>query len=203
MALSAALAAFGREALEQALDARRELLGAPAAGVGIELAALERAREELEQAVARAGEALVERFQLVLRQAARLAPRRLRGLHAGDEVVGRLRRRGVRRGERLELRADPLARLAGGFARVRVAVLVAVEEAVAGGAEALPDGVGAALLDRADRAPLRLQLLDPGRGLLPVGGRGERLGLLAQRFLLREVLLPLAAALARGAPGSA
>ncbi len=61
---------------------------------------------------------------------------------------------------------------------------------VAGGAEALPDRVGLALLDRTDRAPLGLELLDLERRLIPVARFGQRLGLRAQRILLREVVVP-------------
>ena len=46
--------ALRRKVREQPLDARNELLGAPPARLGVELAALERARVELEQPVAHA-----------------------------------------------------------------------------------------------------------------------------------------------------
>ncbi len=70
--------------------------------------------------------------------------------------------------EGLERGHDLLARRLRGVPRVLVAVLVAVEEVVAGGAEALPHRVGARLLDRADRAPLGLQPLELRRGGVPV-----------------------------------
>ena len=66
--------------------------------------------------------------------------------------------------------------------------VAAREEAIAGGAEALPDRLLLAAADRADRLPLGLQLLDLVGGLNPVGRVGERLGALAERDLLREVL---------------
>ena len=92
--------------------------------------------------------------------------------------------------ERFELGADRLARGDALGARDVVTLRVAHEEAIARAAEALPDRFGPALLDRADRLPLGLELSDLGGGLLPVGRLGQRLGLRAERFLLREVLGP-------------
>src|SRR5262249_17488630 len=67
----------------------------------------------------------------------------------------------------------------------------AIEEVVAGGAEALPDVVGLLLWDRADRLPLLLELLDRLAGLLPLRRLLERLDLDAELFLLRQVRAPL------------
>ena len=159
--------------------------------------------EGLDEPVAHAGEALVERRHLVVGEAARLPPGRLRRLEARRRGRRAARRASPSAGsERLELRADPLARLLRGLPRVLVAVLVAVEEVVAGGAEPLPHRLGPALLDRPDRAPLGLQPLELGGGRLPVGGLPEGLGLLAEGLLLREVVAPTRGCAGRGAPAS-
>ena len=82
--------------------------------------------------------------------------------------------------DRLELADDRLARAGLLLQFELIAVLVAVEEPIAGGAEAVPDGFGLRLAHRPDRLPLGLQPLDLRRGVLPVGRFGERLGLFAQ-----------------------
>ena len=61
------------------------------------------------------------------------------------------------------------------------------EEAIAGGAEALPDRFLLPTGDRADPLPFRLQLLDLVGGLDPARRPGERFGALAQGDFLREV----------------
>ena len=91
---------------------------------------------------------------------------------------------GVLEASSLDLRAN---RLAGGHAfaaRDLVPLRVARKEPIARRAEPLPDHLRPALLDRADRLPLRLQPLDLGGGRLPVGRIGQRLDLDAQRLLL-------------------
>src|SRR5204863_10083740 len=85
---------------------------------------------------------------------------------------------------------EGLARRDALLARDVVAQRVAREEPVACGAEALPDRLRPALLDRTDRLPFRLQRADLRGGGIPVGRFGERFRLDAQRFLLREILRP-------------
>ena len=72
--------------------------------------------------------------------------------------------------------------------RLREILLAPGEEAIAGGAEPLPDRLFLAARDRADGLPFGLQPFDRLGGLHPVGRVGERLGPLAERDLLREVL---------------
>ena len=79
--------------------------------------------------------------------------------------------------------------------RHRVAVLEALEEQVARGAELVPDRVRLALLHRADRLPVDLQPLDARRRLLPLGRLRQLLRLGDQRFLALEVLGPVLLAL--------
>jgi hypothetical protein len=78
-----------------------------------------------------------------------------------------------------------------------------LEDAVAGVAEARPQLVLDLLVDRADRLPLALQLLDSRRGGAGVGGGAEGLGLLAEGLLAPAVVLALALLLLEvlGAPG--
>src|SRR5262249_37347369 len=97
----------------------------------------------------------------------------------------------VRLGERLGLHDERflLGEVLGPDDLARREIGVApCEEAIAGGAEALPDGLLLAAADRTDRLPLRLQRLDGLRGLDPAGRVGERLGTLAQADLPRQVL---------------
>src|SRR4029079_1226432 len=61
------------------------------------------------------------------------------------------------------------------------------EEAVARAAEPLPDRLFLAAAHRANRLPVRLQLLDLVGGLNPGGRVRQRLCAFAQRDLLREV----------------
>src|SRR5262245_15938744 len=69
-------------------------------------------------------------------------------------------------------------------------VVVALEELVGGGAEAVPDFVGLVAADGADRLPLGLPALHLAGGGIPLHRLGEDLGALAERFLLRHVLGP-------------
>src|SRR5439155_6436794 len=71
--------------------------------------------------------------------------------------------------EPFELRADGLAGGDALRARDVVPLRVAREKAVARAAEPLPDRLGSRFLDRADRPPLGLELLDLGRRAVPVG----------------------------------
>ena len=71
-----------------------------------------------------------------------------------------------------------------------VAPLVAFEERVTGGAEALPDGLRLVPAHGADRLPLGLQPSDLRGGPVPLAGGRELLGPGAERFLLREVRRP-------------
>ena len=95
-----------------------------------------------------------------------------------------------RQRQRLELGADRLARRDPLRPCDVVAAGIAREEPIAGAAEALPDRLGPALLDRADRLPLGLQAPELRRRVVPVRRLGQRFGLRAQRFLLRQVLGP-------------
>src|SRR5207244_8706622 len=112
-----------------------------------------------------------------------------RGSGAGRSVLARGRRVDVSR-ECFELGANRFARGRALAARDLVPLGESHEEAIAGPAEALPDRLRSALLDRTDRLPLGLEALDLGGRLVPIARVGERFGLDAQRFLLREVLLP-------------
>src|SRR5207247_229852 len=92
-----------------------------------------------------------------------------------------------------------------------------VEEAIAGAAEASPDGVALLLRRRAHLLPLVLQRLDPVGGVLPLGGRrrlgaagvevGERLGARGELLLALQILGALGGARvvvdAAGAAGAA
>jgi hypothetical protein len=132
------------------------------------------------------------------RQFWRLLPLRPRLLHELGEAFRCRRRAAVRRDgsrQRFEV-ADHV----GTRRRLRlqihlIAVLVAIEKRVAGGAEPLPHRVGLRAAHRTDLLPLDLQLPALGGRRFPVGGRRESLGLGAQRFLARQVLGPLVLAL--------
>src|SRR5262249_21373888 len=67
--------------------------------------------------------------------------------------------------------------------------MTAREEAIARGAEAFPHRLLLPASDRTDGLPFSLQLLDLVGGANPVGRLGERLGSIAQRDFLREVLV--------------
>ena len=88
---------------------------------------------------------------------------------------------------RFEVRADLLA----GGQLLRdleiVAVGVAVEELLARRVEARQEGLRAVALHRADLPPVRLDPLDLGQRLVPVGALDQRLDLGADGFLLLEV----------------
>ena len=71
-----------------------------------------------------------------------------------------------------------------------VAVLVALEEAIARGAEALPDRLGLVLLHRTDRLPLGLQLLDARPRRSPTRSSRRATPPRAERFLPGEVRGP-------------
>ena len=71
-----------------------------------------------------------------------------------------------------------------------MALLVPLEKAIAGRAEAMPDQLGLVLPYRPDRLPLGLQPLQLRGRSLPIAGLGECLRAHAERFLLREVLGP-------------
>src|SRR5207253_86790 len=92
--------------------------------------------------------------------------------------------------ERLELRADSLARGDAFGTRDVVALSVPREEAIARSTEPLPDRLGARFLHRTDGFPLRLQPFHLDRGRIPLGRLGERLGSHAERLLFRKVLRP-------------
>ena len=202
-------------------DALDERFHPLAVGVGIEIGAGERRRPPRDDARERRGEPLVERERAIAIDAARgdlllpaaaqtRAPSRQRPRRAGGRVErpraalrpsgSSVDRRLTR--ERLELGADRLARRDALGARDVVALRVAREKASHARAEPLPDRLRPALLHRPDRLPLGLQPLDLGRRGVPVGRLGERLGLRAQRFLLREVLGPDRLALRRDRPGA-
>src|SRR5688572_25056481 len=72
-----------------------------------------------------------------------------------------------------------------------VAMLVPIEKAVARRAEPLPDRLRLRLADGADRLPFGLQPLDLAGCGIPVGRIGQRLGLSAERLLLRQVGRPV------------
>ena len=70
-------------------------------------------------------------------------------------------------------------------------LLVGFEEGVARRAESLPDLIGPRLANRTDRLPLGLEPLDLLDACLPLGRLGDRLSLLADRLLARQVGRPL------------
>ena len=116
-------------------------------------------------------------------------PLRPQILDGGGDALGQAAR-GDLGGERLDLLDHALALLDPLLLGDLVTRAVALEELVARGAEPLPQQLGAVAADRADRLPVGLELLDAGQRRLPVGRLGERLGLRAERFLLRRVLGP-------------
>src|SRR5262249_7543323 len=67
---------------------------------------------------------------------------------------------------------------------------VAREESIPRPAEAVPDRFGFAFLHRPDGAPLGLEFLDLGGGLIPVGRFRERFGTDAERVLSGQILRP-------------
>ena len=71
-----------------------------------------------------------------------------------------------------------------------VAVVVALEELVGGGAEARPDRLGLVAAHRPDGLPLGLQPLHLGGRGFPLGRLGQGLGADAQGFLRGEVVGP-------------
>ena len=176
---------------------RRGLVCASAAARGLELGADRFARGDpfgardvvtlrvaREEAIARAAEPLPDRLRPALLDRTDRLPLGLEpsDLGGGLVPVGRL-------GERLGL-----AHSASFFARFSAQTFFAIEvfvapgeEPIAGGAEAVPDRLLPAARHRPDRLPLGLQLLDLLGGLNPARRLGERLRLLAQGGLLREV----------------
>src|SRR5205807_1511272 len=136
--------------------------------------------------IAGGAEALPHRVRLIFRRRADGLPL---GLHLPDlgerglDVVGLL--------ERLDLLAEQLLLLevAGALLVELVEVgLARVEEAIAGGAEAVPVGLLALLARRANLLPGRLQPLELVRRVLPVDALerlgGDPLGLQNQLVLL-------------------
>ncbi len=139
----------------------------------------------LHERVARGAEPLPHRFRLRLLHRADGLPLGLERLQLGEAglpVGGRGQRLGARDERLLLLQVRRPERAA-----LLQIVLPAGEEAVARGAEALPDGLLVAARRRADRLPLGLQRLQRVGGGNPVGRIGQRLGLLAQRDLAREI----------------
>src|SRR5262249_3083506 len=100
--------------------------------------------------------------------------------------------RGDGTGERLELLADATGAPRHLFACELAAPAAALEEAIAGGAEALPQHLGLVARRWAGALPFGLELLHRRRGRVPVGRVRERLGLLAEHRLLARVLAALA-----------
>ena len=90
----------------------------------------------------------------------------------------------------LELGEERLAIGLLGFELDLVAPLVAFEERVAGGAEALPDRLRLVPAHGADRLPLGLQPSNLRGGPVPLAGGRELLGARAERLFLREVRRP-------------
>src|SRR5438093_216723 len=138
-----------------------------------------------EEVVACAAEALPQRFGTAFLHRADRLPF---GLEAFDFADG-----GVpvcRLAERFDFRAERVL-LCQVVRPPRFAVgevgVTTREEAIAGGAEALPDRFLLPTGDRADPLPFRLQLLDLVGGLDPARRPGERFGALAQGDFLREV----------------
>src|SRR5262249_32225969 len=152
----------------------------------IEVGATEALGPGLEQLGARGGEALGERALLLRGQRRALAQPRLQRMDGLAQPLGR-RALPLSGNERLELGGDRLALLRLRGERERVAVLVALEERVAGGPETLPHLVRLLAAHRADRLPLRLQAADLGRGRVPLARGGERFRTRDQRLLGREV----------------
>src|SRR5262245_25214420 len=74
---------------------------------------------------------------------------------------------------------------------------IALEEAIAGGAEALPEDLRMLAVDRTHGLPVGLQLFELRGGLVPLLGVGHRFGLGDERLLALAVALPLVAARAQ------
>ncbi len=71
-----------------------------------------------------------------------------------------------------------------------IAMLEAFEEEIRCSAESLPDRLRLVAAHRADVLPVGLQPANFGSRLVPLGGRGELFGALAQRFLARQIRRP-------------
>src|SRR5690606_29339457 len=119
-----------------------------------------------------------------------LSPPRPGALHLADEAVGHRLLRRARR-EPLEILDHGLPWLGLLEQLELVTMLVALEELVAGRPESGPHRLRLRLAHRTDGLPFGLQGLDLRGRRLPVGGVDERLGLLTERFLPREVGRPL------------
>ena len=120
-----------------------------------------------------AAERLVIAGRQILLQAARQLRRLLPAgacvLNRLVEMLRRIRGPALVRQQPFELANHLVARFCLLLELQRIAVLVALEEAIARFAEALPDDLRLRLPHRADRLPLRLQLLERGGGRVPVG----------------------------------
>ena len=150
-------------------------------------------------------ETLDQRRGVLAGQGRALLPAIPRGFDHGEQVFGRARAVviGRPRQEPFQLKAERLARGHVHLPVDLVASFVALEEAIAGAAEAVPDRLGAVGSDLAGSLPVGLQLLDLGGGRLPVGRGGQGFGTHAQRLLGLEVSSPfvLAARTVLVAPG--
>ena len=104
---------------------------------------------------------------------------------------GLARRLSFSRQQRLDLPHDRLALIEPRLQIRLVAMLVPVKETVARGPEPVPDHLGLDLAHGTGGLPFGLQPLQRAAGHLPVGRFGQRLGLVAEGFLLRQISGPL------------
>ena len=160
----------GRRFGEEALDRRDQLLHLLPVGIDVELGAAELIRVAGHDALERADEALAERIGAVADDRRRLVPAGAQRAHLLEQIgrgaFRRIRRERLRHGFELgdQLFAIGLLRLELDL----VAPLVAIEERVARGAEALPDRLRLVAADRADGLPLALQAADLAGRPVPV-----------------------------------
>src|SRR2546428_662856 len=114
------------------------------------------------------------------------------GFDNGEQVPARVRAVMIGRPwqQGLQLAAERLARGHVHLPVDLVASLVALEEAIAGAAEAVPDRLGAVGSDLAGALPVVLELFDLRGGRLPVDRGGQGLGTRAQRLLGLEIFRP-------------